>query len=89
MMAAAGAGKQGVGAITNLASYWIFGIPLAAFLAFKMHWGAHGLWWGLVTTNIMQVRALAALLFEGGSWWQLLSESWQGLHLSTVSTWLT
>lgn len=30
-----GSGRQETGAITNLMSYWILGIPLAAYLAFK------------------------------------------------------
>lgn len=29
-----GAGRQGVGAITNICSYWLLGIPSAAYLAF-------------------------------------------------------
>lgn len=29
-----GAGRQETGAITNLCSYWLLGVPMAAYLAF-------------------------------------------------------
>ena len=52
----AGAGKQELGAVTNICSYWGCGLPLAATFAFKLHMGVKGLWWGLVAVNTLQVR---------------------------------
>ncbi len=53
---ASGAGKQELGAVTNICSYWGCGLPLAATFAFKLHMGVKGLWWGLVAVNTLQVR---------------------------------
>lgn len=54
-----GAGRQALGAVSNLLSYWLIGIPLAAYLAFRAHLGAFGLWWAVVAVNTLQVRACA------------------------------
>lgn len=61
-----GSGRQETGAITNLMSYWILGIPLAAYLAFKQQLGLYGLWWGIVITNCFQgtVMVVIALRFN-------------------------
>lgn len=63
----AGAGKQGLGAITNLALYWALGIPLAAWLAFKLQWGVAGLWWGLAAANNVQVSAALHALVDASA----------------------
>jgi MATE family multidrug resistance protein len=44
-----GAGRQELGAMFNLVAYWVLGLPLAGFLAFKMNLGVIGLWIGLAT----------------------------------------
>ncbi|KXS21450.1 MATE efflux family protein [Gonapodya prolifera JEL478] len=44
-----GVGWQEVGAEANMALYYLFGIPLGAFLAFKTPLGIAGLWVGLCT----------------------------------------
>jgi MATE family multidrug resistance protein len=36
--------------VAMLASYWLIGIPLSAFLAFRTGLGASGLWWGFVAS---------------------------------------
>lgn len=50
-----GCGRQLVGAITNLISYWVLGLPLAALLAFRFELGVHGLWTGLLVATSVQV----------------------------------
>jgi hypothetical protein len=49
-----GTGKQEVGALTNLISFWIIGIPLAYALAFRVDLGLQGLWLGLTAVNLLQ-----------------------------------
>ena len=39
----------------NLGAYWVFGIPLAVYLAFPAGWGVHGLWVGMAVTTTVQV----------------------------------
>lgn len=60
-----GAGAQRLAATTNLLSYWLGGLPLAALLAFHRppSLGLHGLWWGLVAVNTWQVRLALVLRF--------------------------
>ncbi len=36
-----------VPAIIGVLSYWVVGIPLGAWFAFSLNWGAKGIWWGL------------------------------------------
>ncbi|KAL4443788.1 hypothetical protein ABPG75_011525 [Micractinium tetrahymenae] len=61
-----GSGRQETGAVTNLCSYWLLGIPAAAYFAFRRHLGIAGLWWGLVLVNTVQgsVMAVIALRFD-------------------------
>jgi len=33
-----------------LASYWIVGVPVSAYLGFRTNLGAAGLWWGFVVS---------------------------------------
>ncbi|KAL6774561.1 hypothetical protein ACKKBG_A25485 [Auxenochlorella protothecoides x Auxenochlorella symbiontica] len=49
-----GAGRQEIGAVANICSYWGIGIPMAAFLGIKRNLGLRGLWWGLVIVNLLQ-----------------------------------
>jgi MATE family multidrug resistance protein len=42
-----GTGDTRVPAILHTLSFWAFGIPFGALLAFYFHLGAAGLWWGL------------------------------------------
>jgi MATE family multidrug resistance protein len=42
----------------NFVGYWLFGLPLGAWLCFRMHWGLSGLWTGLTLALI----AIALLL---------------------------
>jgi MATE family multidrug resistance protein len=42
-----GMGQTRPAAWFNLLGYWILGLPLGAWLAFRAGWGLHGIWWGL------------------------------------------
>jgi MATE family multidrug resistance protein len=42
-----GMGRTRPAALFNLVGYWILGLPLGAWLAFRGGWGLHGIWWGL------------------------------------------
>jgi MATE family multidrug resistance protein len=53
-----GAGDTRVPMWSNLAGYALVGLPLGAWLAFTLGWGAQGIWWGLVAG----LAAVAALL---------------------------
>lgn len=51
-----GAGRQELGALLNLASYWGLGLPAAYLLSNKAGWGLQGLWAGLSLCTSVQVR---------------------------------
>ncbi|KAF9041212.1 multidrug/Oligosaccharidyl-lipid/Polysaccharide flippase [Panaeolus papilionaceus] len=53
-------GKQFIGAMLNLSAYYIFGIPLGIWLAFRADFGLHGLWIGLTISLIYSA--------VGGTW---------------------
>ncbi len=42
-----GAGSTGIAMLTNLVGYWVIGLPLGAFLCFRLRLGAVGMWAGL------------------------------------------
>lgn len=42
-----GAGDLRVPSLANLLGYWVFGLPLGAWLAFREGWGVVGIWTGL------------------------------------------
>lgn len=52
---ARGSGWQKIGAIVNLGSFYIVGVPSAVVLAFVLHMRGKGLWLGIVFAFIVQV----------------------------------
>jgi MATE family multidrug resistance protein len=56
-----GAGDTRTPMICHLLSYWVIGLPLGAYLSFRMGWGAAGLWTGLCVALIL--IGIALLLF--------------------------
>ncbi|XP_038879449.1 protein DETOXIFICATION 16-like [Benincasa hispida] len=58
---ARGCGWQKIGAYVNLGSYYIVGIPSAVLLAFVLHVGGKGLWFGIILALIVQVLSLATI----------------------------
>ncbi|KAJ3378620.1 hypothetical protein HDU92_007285 [Lobulomyces angularis] len=48
-----GCGQQKVGAFLNLFGFYVVGIPIGLYAAFKLEWGLFGLWFGLGFALIM------------------------------------
>ncbi len=44
----------------NLLGYWILGLPFACYLAFRLHMGIEGIWWGL-TLGLASVAVLLVI----------------------------
>lgn len=53
-----GCGHQRVGAICNLFSYYVIGLPIAFYAAFVLDFGLDGLWLGNSIGNILQASLL-------------------------------
>lgn len=53
-----GFGWQKIGAVINLGSYYLVGIPSAVLIAFVLHIGGKGLWLGIICALIVQVLSL-------------------------------
>ena len=52
-----GAADTRAAAAINLAAYWVIGLPVGLLLAFRLHAGPRGLWWGL-TIGLMVAAVL-------------------------------
>lgn len=59
-----GCGRQHIGASVNLVMYWVFGLPISCFMAFRMGLGALGLWTGLASTASVQALLLTIVVFK-------------------------
>jgi MATE family multidrug resistance protein len=51
----------------SLSGYYIFGIPLGVFFAFKLQYGLHGLWMGL-TFSLIYCAVLGTWLCVRTDW---------------------
>uniref|UniRef100_A0A7N0VBY9 Protein DETOXIFICATION n=1 Tax=Kalanchoe fedtschenkoi TaxID=63787 RepID=A0A7N0VBY9_KALFE len=58
---ARGCGWQHLGACVNLSAFYIFGIPIAAFLGFLAHWRGRGLWIGIQVGAFLQSVMLGTI----------------------------
>ncbi|CAM6093504.1 unnamed protein product [Calypogeia fissa] len=56
-----GSGNQALGAYTNLAAFYIVGLPLAIMLAFHYNLSGKGLWIGMIAALAVQTLALGAM----------------------------
>jgi MATE family multidrug resistance protein len=59
-----GMGRTRPAAVFNLLGYWVLGLPIGGWLAFREGWGLSGIWWGLAfglfvvaTSLVLFVRA--------------------------------
>ncbi|MDE3104246.1 MAG: MATE family efflux transporter [Acidobacteriota bacterium] len=59
-----GAGNTSVGLMVHLAAYWLVGLPLGAWLGFRRHLAAVGLWSGLCVGLILAGIALTLLWYR-------------------------
>lgn len=53
-----------VPAVIGFVSYWIVGLPVSAWLAFGLHLGARGVWWGLAAGLCAACVALGPRLWR-------------------------
>ncbi|KAH9049321.1 MATE efflux family protein [Lactarius hengduanensis] len=64
-------GKQFTGALLNLSAYYVLGIPIAVWLAFRCNMGLHGLWSGL-TVSLVYGSALGVWVALKTDWtWEV------------------
>jgi MATE family multidrug resistance protein len=47
--------------LANFVGYWVIGLPLGAFLCFKLKMGAVGMWMGLCLALVLIGSALLAV----------------------------
>lgn len=55
-----GLGETRVPMLLTFGGYWLFGLPLGAFLCFRMRWGLSGIWIGL-TVSLITIALLMVL----------------------------
>ncbi|KAH9039515.1 MATE efflux family protein [Lactarius pseudohatsudake] len=64
-------GKQFTGALLNLSAYYVLGIPIGVWLAFRCNMGLHGLWSGL-TVSLVYGSALGVWVALKTDWaWEV------------------
>ena len=56
-----GAGRQSTGALTNLCSFWLVGIPISYYLGFTCGYGLKGLWGGIAIVMTFQGFVMLAI----------------------------
>eukprot|EP00644_Phytophthora_capsici_P008356 jgi/Phyca11/547748/estExt2_Genewise1Plus.C_PHYCAscaffold_260236 len=60
--------EQKAAAIANGLSYYLFGVPFGALLAFQCDLGVEGLWLGMGSGNVVAVSAMAVMMIFYWSW---------------------
>ncbi|XP_057974200.1 protein DETOXIFICATION 16-like isoform X2 [Malania oleifera] len=80
---ARGCGWQKIGAVINLGSYYLVGIPSAILLAFVLHVGGKGLWTGLICGLFVQASLLLTITIRT-NWDQEAKKAMERVHDSTI-----
>jgi putative MATE family efflux protein len=62
-----GAGDTLTPTMINLVCFWIIQLPLAYFLAHRMHWGVNGAFWAIFTMEIL-LAITSIYIFRLGRW---------------------
>jgi MATE family multidrug resistance protein len=74
-----GTGDTRTPMLCHFTAYWLMGLPLGAYLCFRLHWGALGLWIGLSFSLIL--IGILLLLFWRRKTRQLLASGLTAMHL--------
>ncbi|KMT16203.1 hypothetical protein BVRB_3g053620 [Beta vulgaris subsp. vulgaris] len=61
---AIGGGWQGLVANINLASYYVFGLPLGYILGYVANFGVMGIWMGMIAGTLLQTFILLFILYR-------------------------
>ena len=64
-----GAGETRIPAALSLVAYWVLGLPLGSWLAFRRGWGAAGLWIGLALGLVIVACVLLTV-------WRFRTRTW-------------
>ncbi|XP_057974197.1 protein DETOXIFICATION 16-like isoform X1 [Malania oleifera] len=81
--AARGCGWQKIGAVINLGSYYLVGIPSAILLAFVLHVGGKGLWTGIICGLLVQASLLFTMTIRT-NWDQEAKKAMERVQDSTI-----
>lgn len=73
-----GAGNTRIPMLANLVGYWIIGLPLGAFLCFKLKLGAVGMWAGLCLALVLIGTALIGV-------WHVVIKNLVASHTGPIS----
>jgi MATE family multidrug resistance protein len=61
-------GMQSTAFWVNLVGFWVVGLPLSAYLTFRLDWGIPGLWWGLLAGMVVMLLCNATIVATLPSW---------------------
>ncbi|XP_019176932.1 PREDICTED: protein DETOXIFICATION 16-like [Ipomoea nil] len=78
-----GCGLQKIGAIINLGSYYIVGIPSAVLMAFIFHIEGRGLWLGIICALTVQVASLLTITIRT-NWEQEAKKASERVYHSAI-----
>ncbi|OIT05355.1 PREDICTED: protein DETOXIFICATION 16-like [Nicotiana attenuata] len=79
-----GFGWQKIGAIVNLGSYYLVGIPSAVLMAFALHIGGKGLWLGIICALLVQVLSLLFITMRA-NWEQEAQKAEERVEETTLA----
>ncbi|KAF2922956.1 hypothetical protein DAI22_07g153300 [Oryza sativa Japonica Group] len=80
---ARGCGWQHLAAVTNLVAFYVIGMPLSIFFAFKLKWYTKGLWMGLICGLTCQTCTL--MVITARTKWSKIVDAMQEKKASYVA----